>query len=147
MLGRPPRVDPPAHCLDEKIFPDGFSNPDVNAHLFLAVYRLARHQCFTEQIKRCFGYAYPLTQRVVVIDEDFAKHSDPLDPLMKTKVITRGKRQMTIMRWLNPKNEIKYEVYADSSHSSDQTFENGLKSVLRATALELTKDTATNESR
>ncbi len=82
-----------------------------------------------------YDYSVALTQRVVVVDDDFAQHTDPRTPLIKTRVVTRGETRLTAMRWLNPRNEIRYEVYAEHSQAADETLEKSLESVLGATAL------------
>ncbi|MFK0310061.1 hypothetical protein ACIQUF_02355 [Pseudomonas sp. NPDC090233] len=44
---------------------------------------------------------------------------------------------MTHLRWLNQKNQISYEVYTRASHTDAEALEQGLESVMRATALKL----------
>ncbi|MGE8060472.1 hypothetical protein [Pseudomonas sp. NPDC089547] len=86
-----------------------------------------------------YNYAVALTQRVRVIDDDFAKQTDLLNPLIKVGAVTKGETRMTHLRWLSPKNEISYEVYTDVSHADGKTLEKALESVLKATALRLSK--------
>lgn len=86
------------------------------------------YECGTRYVATYeYTYEVPHTLRVVVIDEDFARHADSHTPLTKTNVITVGERRMTTMRWLNRRNEVRYEVYAEGSYSGDQTFEKNWK--------------------
>lgn len=115
--------------------PSGIERKDGGLNGVLSVYACGAKYVVTYE----YTYAVELTQRVRVLDDDFAKHADPNNPLIKTTVVTKGERRVTYMRWLNRKNEIRYEVYADGSHVGDQTFEERLKSVLSATTLGLSK--------
>lgn len=84
------------------------------------------------------NYDQPLTQRVKVYDDDFAGRSAHDVPLIKVSQRTSQGTRLTRLRWLNPSNEISYEVYTDLSKASDSLLEDQLKAALNTTALALT---------
>ena len=83
------------------------------------------------------NYRAPLTQRVIIFDDDYAKKQDRNNPLIKEAVATRGSTRFTSIRWLNFENEIKYEVFADLEKSKDIELEKSLKEGLKEIAINL----------
>ncbi|WEK29169.1 MAG: hypothetical protein P0Y58_19960 [Candidatus Pseudomonas phytovorans] len=136
----PPSVESPSRSAIEQLgcnlsaeSPSGVARKEGGLNGILSLYECGTRQVATYE----YSYAAALTQRVVVIDTDFAKEPDPLNPLIKTNIITVGERTMTTLRWLNRKHEIRYEVYADGSYAGETVFEKDLEAVLKATALVL----------
>jgi|GEM_PF-5587895 len=82
-------------------------------------------------------YKSPLTQRVTVYDDDYAKRRAGDEPLIKEAVATRGDTRFTSLRWLNAENEITYEFFADLKVSQDSQLEKSLKAGLKEVAIKL----------
>ncbi|WP_425928712.1 hypothetical protein [Pseudomonas sp. NyZ201] len=82
-------------------------------------------------------YKSPLTQRVTVYDDDYAKRRVGDEPLIKETVATRGNTRFTSLRWLNSENEITYEFFADLKVSHDSQLEKSLKEGLKEVAIRL----------
>lgn len=118
-------------CTLSNEAPSGVPRKEGGLNGVMSVYSCGRSYVVTYEN----SYADELTQRVVVVDDDYAGRSDKEPPLIKSAETTLGNTRMTTLRWLNAKYEIRYEVYTDVSMSRDYLLEDGLKTVMRDTAL------------
>ncbi|CAM3869567.1 hypothetical protein CCOS865_02359 [Pseudomonas reidholzensis] len=125
--------------------PSGVERKDGGLNGVMSVYSCGAAYVVTYE----YNYEVALTQRVGVLDDDFARHTDKLNPLIKTTAVSRGGTRLTMLRWLSPENQISYEVYADLATSVDDALEQRLRTALRDTALRLSeaKPSAPEEAR
>lgn len=120
-------------CTLENQAPSGVAKKDGELNGVMSVYLCTNGYMVAYEN----DYQAPLTQRVIVFDDDFAKKQDPTNPLIKEAVTTRGNTRFTSLRWLNPQHEIRYEVFTNLHSTEDARLEKSLKEGLKEIAIQL----------
>lgn len=120
-------------CKLENQAPSGVEKKGGGLNGVMSVYLCANSYLVSYES----DYKVPLTQKVIIFDDDYVKKQERGNPLIKEAVATRGNTRFTSIRWLNADNEIKYEIFADLGKSNDAKLEKSLKDGLKEIAIKL----------
>lgn len=141
-LRQPVRIESQSRAAIEKLScelskeaPSGVAMKEGGLNGVMSIYTCGHDYVVTYET----NYERELTQRVVVYDDDYAKPQDSGKPLVKTSEKVVGQTRKTVLRWMNSKHELRYEIYADLK--GDGALEKALTSVVTQVALALGKPT------